>query len=122
MTPKRLIAILLVTVLTLTAAASCDILGDIADALQSSDFTTYVSQTGDKAVEGASTATSADEYVTESADAISFHGMPELIEYTMPSEDFVDDFEREASEIIDEAIEKAISCVLTPAFYRPVFS
>ena len=36
---------------------------------------------------------------------------PEIIEYVIPSEDFADSIEKEASDIIDSAIEKAVSYV-----------
>ena len=49
----------------------------------------------------------------EPEERIPFLRTPELASFTLPKEEFPDDLERRASEAIDSAIEKAVSCVLT---------
>ena len=56
--------------------------------------------------------TAAATETTASENAIPFRNRPEIKKYSLPAEEFADELEREASQIIDEAIERAVSCVI----------
>ena len=96
-----IVAIVLVLVLCL---ASCDSVWDaISEAVSSLDDATTASSI---ATENQNDATTVAE-----DNAIPYNYPPTIERYVLPEENFADDLEREASELIDFAIEKAISYV-----------
>ena len=68
-----------------------------------SEFLTEEEQSTEKQTETASAP----------ADGIPFSRTPEVTRYVMPAEEFSDELEREAAEIIDDAIAKGIAAVLS---------
>ena len=108
---KSSIAALISLVLALTFVfCSC---GSFVDGLMS-ELENIVStiDIGGEATEGVTEQTAAATASAATENAIPFVSRPEIKRYTLPAEEFADDLEREASEVIDAAIERAVSCVL----------
>lgn len=99
---KKIFAALLV-VLQLLALCSCkEVLSELIKELESYEFTQ--SPRTDPAE-------TAETERADTGNPIPFVRVPEVPEYKLPDEKFDDPVERDASEIIDRAIEKAIAAV-----------
>lgn len=103
---KRIIALVLslMIIALMICVSSCD---DFFDALNSALENLDVTD-GEYSDNNIQTETESTE--TE-MNVIPFKYAPEIVYYTMPTEVFKDDLEREASQIIDEAVRKAVSYV-----------
>lgn len=116
MNMKRIIikaAATVIAALQIFAFASCGFIEDIIDGLETLDVDSLVSELGGEGTtspEGKDT--DAPDTTAEAAGGIPFSGTPEVNRYTLPAENYADELEREASNIIDDSIEKAIAAVL----------
>ena len=95
-----MVAIILILIVCLSSCGS--VWDAISEAVSSLDNTT----TADS-----SAAERQDDTTAAENPVIPYDYPPEIEQYALPAEDFADDLEREASELIDFAIEKAISYV-----------
>ena len=95
------LAALMIAAVALTTSCSLGFLDDIGSAISE-----FVNST-DETTQPSSAKT--EESTTSVTPRVS---EPQIVPYNIPDEEFSDDIEREASQIIDGAIEKAVSYVL----------
>lgn len=99
---KTLAALLTGAVLIFTSAGCDKIIADLSNSVRISKSTSG----NDPAAE-----TPSPEPTDERQSGIPFGSDPEVVTVPLPAEDYADDLEKEASDIIDHAIAAAVSCV-----------
>ena len=103
---KVLIAMLALSLMLsalLFSSCSLDFIDDISSAISGLSENEPTTQNAE--------GTTAASTEAPAENTIPYSKVPEIPEFVLPSEDYKDDIEREAAEIIDGAIEKAISYV-----------
>jgi hypothetical protein len=118
---KKIVSVLISLMMVATVAvgaAGCDGIGDaVSDALTSAitslvtDLENELDPTTTTSTTSKTTTTTTTSKTNTASGMIPYIQPPEIVPYTLPKENFTDPLEKDASDIIDGAIAKAISYV-----------